>query len=207
MVDIAHVCARIHAKQGQTRANFWRRHDTKSFDQISVNNELFNNCELTWSDRRIMWSVWDFLNVRFWQLANNLELVLHWCSGGSLARVHCSDSVDFDFIGEFLSFKLIDFGAGFNEMRWKAPELRGGSSPVVRQRMDNEYGERLNGFLPAGVVQVPKQELQRYLKCKRIGNYLLGKTIGEGSFARVKQGFHVLTGEKVGGHLEITASF
>lgn len=72
MVDIAHVCARIHAKQGQTRANFWRRHDTKSFDQISVNNELFNNSELTWSDRRIMWSVWDFLNVSFWQLANNI---------------------------------------------------------------------------------------------------------------------------------------
>ncbi|KAJ7385718.1 hypothetical protein OS493_013749 [Desmophyllum pertusum] len=63
--------------------------------------------------------------------------------------------------------------------------------------MNDETREQVNGFLPAGVAQVPKEELQRYLKCKRIGNYLLGKTIGEGSFARVKQGFHVLTGEKV----------
>ena len=32
---------------------------------------------------------------------------------------------------------------------------------------------------------------------KRIGNYLIGKTIGEGAFAKVKEGLHVLTGEKV----------
>ncbi|KAL9969303.1 hypothetical protein ACROYT_G021502 [Oculina patagonica] len=63
--------------------------------------------------------------------------------------------------------------------------------------LDDDSREQVNGFLPAGVAQVPKEELQKYLKCKRIGNYLLGKTIGEGSFARVKQGFHVLTGEKV----------
>ena len=66
--------------------------------------------------------------------------------------------------------------------------------------MNDETREQVNGFLPAGVAQVPKEELQRYLKCKRIGNYLLGKAIGEGSFARVKQGFHVLTGEKVGNY-------
>lgn len=75
--------------------------------------------------------------------------------------------------------------------------LNGLTSSADRAKMDDESRERANGFLPAGVVQVPKEELQRYLKCKRIGNYLLGKTIGEGSFARVKQGFHVLTGEKV----------
>lgn len=68
--------------------------------------------------------------------------------------------------------------------------------PTESKDMDDSR-EQINGFLPAGVAQVPKEELQRYLKCKRIGNYLLGKTIGEGSFARVKQGFHVLTGEKV----------
>ena len=76
-------------------------------------------------------------------------------------------------------------------------ELSGITSPTERRRMDDESHERANGFLPAVVAQVAKEELQRYLKCKRIGNYLLGKTIGEGSFARVKQGFHVLTGEKV----------
>ncbi|XP_032219380.2 serine/threonine-protein kinase MARK2 isoform X3 [Nematostella vectensis] len=53
------------------------------------------------------------------------------------------------------------------------------------------------GCLPPSVVHVSREELKRFLKCKRVGNYLLGKTIGEGSFAKVKQGFHVLTGEKV----------
>ena len=32
---------------------------------------------------------------------------------------------------------------------------------------------------------------------KRVGGYLLGKTIGEGSFAKVKLGLHIVTGEKV----------
>jgi len=30
-----------------------------------------------------------------------------------------------------------------------------------------------------------------------IGNYVLGKTIGEGTFGKVKLGTHLLTGEKV----------
>lgn len=54
-----------------------------------------------------------------------------------------------------------------------------------------------NESLPPSVVHVSRDELRKFLKCKRVGNYLLGKTIGEGSFAKVKQGFHVLTGEKV----------
>lgn len=32
---------------------------------------------------------------------------------------------------------------------------------------------------------------------KRVGSYLLGKTLGEGSFAKVKLGLHLITGEKV----------
>ena len=32
---------------------------------------------------------------------------------------------------------------------------------------------------------------------KRIGNYQLGGTIGEGPFGKVKMGTHVLTGERV----------
>ncbi|XP_060068522.1 sperm motility kinase Y-like [Ylistrum balloti] len=32
---------------------------------------------------------------------------------------------------------------------------------------------------------------------KKVGNYILGQTIGEGSFAKVRQGFHVLAREKV----------
>ena len=31
----------------------------------------------------------------------------------------------------------------------------------------------------------------------KIGNYMLGKTIGRGTFAKVKEGIHVLTSEAV----------
>ena len=51
--------------------------------------------------------------------------------------------------------------------------------------------------LPASVVQVPREDLKKFLQCKRVGNYFLGKTLGEGSFAKVKEGFHSPTGEKV----------
>ena len=32
---------------------------------------------------------------------------------------------------------------------------------------------------------------------KRVGNYFIGKELGEGMFAKVKQGMHALTGELV----------
>jgi 5'-AMP-activated protein kinase catalytic alpha subunit/MAP/microtubule affinity-regulating kinase len=32
---------------------------------------------------------------------------------------------------------------------------------------------------------------------KTIGHYAIGKTIGEGTFGKVKLGTHILTGEKV----------
>jgi len=35
------------------------------------------------------------------------------------------------------------------------------------------------------------------VKSKTIGHYILGKSIGEGTFGKVKQGLHTLTGEKV----------
>jgi 5'-AMP-activated protein kinase catalytic alpha subunit len=37
----------------------------------------------------------------------------------------------------------------------------------------------------------------RVNKNKKIGQYILGKSIGEGTFGKVKQGMHILTGEKV----------
>ena len=52
-------------------------------------------------------------------------------------------------------------------------------------------------YLPAWVTDVPKDALKGFPHTKRVGNYLLGKTLGEGSFAKVKEGFHTLTGEKV----------
>ena len=66
-----------------------------------------------------------------------------------------------------------------------------------------------NGLLPPAVVHVSREEIKKFLRGKRVGNYLLGKTVGSGSFARVKQGLHILTGEKVFrivAHTDLTAS-
>lgn len=41
------------------------------------------------------------------------------------------------------------------------------------------------------------QLLNSFPHTKQVGAYLIGRTIGEGSFAKVKEGLHVLTGEKV----------
>lgn len=35
------------------------------------------------------------------------------------------------------------------------------------------------------------------VRTKNIGNYILGKTLGEGTFGKVKLGIHIFTGEKV----------
>lgn len=41
-------------------------------------------------------------------------------------------------------------------------------------------------------------EASENFPCKRIGNYLLGKKLGEGAFAKVRLGIHRPTGRKVG---------
>lgn len=43
----------------------------------------------------------------------------------------------------------------------------------------------------------PDQKGEKKVKSKTIGHYILGKSIGEGTFGKVKQGLHTLTGEKV----------
>lgn len=53
-------------------------------------------------------------------------------------------------------------------------------------------------FLPAWVSGVPRERLRDFQHHKRVGNYLIGsRKLGEGSFAKVREGLHVLTGEKV----------
>lgn len=51
--------------------------------------------------------------------------------------------------------------------------------------------------LPPAVAAVPHEHIRGYVHSKRVNNYLVGSTLGEGSFAKVKEGFHVLVGEKV----------
>lgn len=51
--------------------------------------------------------------------------------------------------------------------------------------------------LPPAVANVPKEDIRSFVHQKKVGNYLLGRTIGEGSFAKVKEGMHMLSGEKV----------
>nr|XP_056714307.1 hormonally up-regulated neu tumor-associated kinase [Euleptes europaea] len=42
-----------------------------------------------------------------------------------------------------------------------------------------------------------RERLRGFQHIKRVGNYLIGRKLGEGSFAKVREGMHVATGEKV----------
>ncbi|XP_017273669.1 hormonally up-regulated neu tumor-associated kinase homolog A [Kryptolebias marmoratus] len=44
----------------------------------------------------------------------------------------------------------------------------------------------------------PEEDMvKKFYHTKRVGNYLIGRKLGEGSFAKVREGLHVLTREKV----------
>ena len=45
--------------------------------------------------------------------------------------------------------------------------------------------------------QISQRDLKLKPHERKIGQYILGKTIGEGTFGKVKLGQHTLTGEKV----------
>ncbi|XP_029459457.1 hormonally up-regulated neu tumor-associated kinase isoform X2 [Rhinatrema bivittatum] len=53
------------------------------------------------------------------------------------------------------------------------------------------------GLLPSCVSSVCRESIRSFQHNKRVGNYLIGRKLGEGSFAKVREGLHVLTGEKV----------
>lgn len=54
-------------------------------------------------------------------------------------------------------------------------------------------------FLAAWVnATASRERLRDFQHTKRVGNYLIGRKLGEGSFAKVREGLHVVTGEKVG---------
>ncbi|XP_056140309.1 LOW QUALITY PROTEIN: hormonally up-regulated neu tumor-associated kinase homolog A [Lampris incognitus] len=51
--------------------------------------------------------------------------------------------------------------------------------------------------LPASLGSPAADVLRNFYHTKRVGNYLIGRKLGEGSFAKVREGLHALTGEKV----------
>lgn len=52
--------------------------------------------------------------------------------------------------------------------------------------------------LPLSSLKVPWELLRSFPHSKRVGSYLVGKMINKGSFAKVMEGLHIGTGEKVG---------
>lgn len=52
--------------------------------------------------------------------------------------------------------------------------------------------------LPLPSLKVPRELLRSFPHSKRVGSYLVGKMINKGSFAKVMEGLHISTGEKVG---------
>uniref|UniRef100_A0A672GD19 non-specific serine/threonine protein kinase n=1 Tax=Salarias fasciatus TaxID=181472 RepID=A0A672GD19_SALFA len=52
-------------------------------------------------------------------------------------------------------------------------------------------------ILPASLGSPAADILKNFYHTKRVGNYLIGRKLGEGSFAKVREGLHALTGEKV----------
>ncbi len=53
---------------------------------------------------------------------------------------------------------------------------------------------RLKNPLPPAVCLV---DSKGYVHSKKVNNYMIGGTLGEGSFAKVKEAFHMIVGEKV----------
>ena len=51
--------------------------------------------------------------------------------------------------------------------------------------------------LPPAVANVPAEHIRGYVHQKKVNFYLVGNTLGEGSFAKVKEAFHISVGEKV----------
>lgn len=62
-------------------------------------------------------------------------------------------------------------------------------------RTPNSAGDE--GALPVSLGSPAADILKNFYHTKRVGNYLIGRKLGEGSFAKVREGLHALTGEKV----------
>ena len=69
--------------------------------------------------------------------------------------------------------------------------------PMAKSKTAPSLSVAAQSPLPPAVANVPKDDVQGYVHSKKVNNYLIGPTLGEGSFAKVKEAFHVLVGEKV----------
>lgn len=58
-------------------------------------------------------------------------------------------------------------------------------------------GGNTEGALPVALSSPAADILKNFYHTKRVGNYLIGRKLGEGSFAKVREGLHAMTGEKV----------
>ncbi|XP_074957166.1 hormonally up-regulated neu tumor-associated kinase isoform X4 [Phalacrocorax aristotelis] len=70
----------------------------------------------------------------------------------------------------------------------------GGGGEARKAAAAAAEGSFLAAWLSAAA---PRERLRDFQHTKRVGNYLIGRKLGEGSFAKVREGLHVLTGEKV----------
>ncbi|KAM6099091.1 LOW QUALITY PROTEIN: hormonally up-regulated neu tumor-associated kinase [Theristicus caerulescens] len=74
------------------------------------------------------------------------------------------------------------------------PAVAGGGGEA-RKAAAGAEGSFLAAWLSAAAA-TPRERLRDFQHTKRVGNYLIGRKLGEG-FAKVREGLHVLTGEKV----------
>ena len=87
------------------------------------------------------------------------------------------------------------------------PRANGLTVPAVRHARSKsdsaEHPASVPSLLPPAVANVPRDDIRGYIHTKRVNNYLVGNTLGEGSFAKVKEALHQLVGEKVSGRVSL----
>ncbi|KAJ1151323.1 hypothetical protein NDU88_004106 [Pleurodeles waltl] len=71
-----------------------------------------------------------------------------------------------------------------------------GSETVERILPEGEKNSR-DLQIPACFSKLPHEVVKNFPHTKRVGNYLVGKLINKGSFAKVMEGLHIPTGQKV----------
>lgn len=78
-----------------------------------------------------------------------------------------------------------------------APDDRG-MDHANQERILPEWGTS-HRDIPVCFSKMSQESRKNFPHTKQVGNYLVGKMINKGSFAKVMEGFHIPTGEKVNG--------